>query len=814
MGASARVVVQLPKGSLTPTSSYGYDLYESGWVSFLGGLVTDAPDSRITLTLVDGGIGDANGPANGNITSSGALVTTSLAIATTSLPAWTVNVPGYQQSVTATGGVGPYTFAVASGSLPPGLGLNPTTGAISGEPTSSASSPFSFTIGVHGSDGEFAAQAYLLAINPAVKFATSSLPAAMLKQSGYSQTLAVTGGTGSINYAVTSGALPAGMSLSATTGTITGAPTALGTSTFQVTATDSLGSHDVRSFSITVNPASAYDILIEPNLQNFGSLTLDGTAISTADVTHTLLSVGSHTLSYTGGQLSFRVSTLGLITYDPTLEGVLEGVDTSVLRIYPLGITVDATALSSTSIALQSRNYSNTEPIYLLVLPGAESLLDLSTNDSVAFTVSPAGSIGYDSSLQGILNGSGTSELIAKGTAITIDATALSTPGVQVDGREFNNTAPLSLVVLPGAESLDDLSTGDGVAFTVSAAGTIGYDPSLQGILNGSGTPELIAEGTAITVDATALSTPSVQVDGREFDNTAPLTVVLLPGAESLHDLSTGDGVAFTVSAAGMIDYDPSLQGILNGSETSELIAKGTAITVDATALSTPGLLIDGREFNNTAPLSLVLLPGAESLHDLSTGDGVAFTVSTAATIGYDSSLQGILDGSGTTELIAKGTAITVDATALSTPSVQVDGREFNNTAPLSLVVLPGAESFHDLSTGIGVSFTVSAAGTIGYDPSLQGTLLGAGTSTLIVEGQTITIDARDLNAATIQVDGSTFNATAPITFTCLPGSYTYVDESQQTLVFVVSAGGLVSYDPSLEGLFTGDGTKTLVIHA
>ena len=342
----------------------------------------------------------------------------------------------------------------------------------------------------------------------------------MLKQSGYSQTLAVTGGTGSINYAVTSGALPAGMSLSATTGTITGAPTALGTSTFQVTATDSLGSHDVRSFSITVNPASAYDILIEPNLQNFGSLTLDGTAISTADVTHTLLSVGSHTLSYTGGQLSFRVSTLGLITYDPTLEGVLEGVDTSVLRIYPLGITVDATALSSTSIALQSRNYSNTEPIYLLVLPGAESLLDLSTNDSVAFTVSPAGSIGYDSSLQGILNGSGTSELIAKGTAITIDATALSTPGVQVDGREFNNTAPLSLVVLPGAESLDDLSTGDGVAFTVSAAGTIGYDPSLQGILNGSGTPELIAEGTAITVDATALSTPSVQVDGREFDNT------------------------------------------------------------------------------------------------------------------------------------------------------------------------------------------------------------------------------------------------------------------------------------------------------
>ncbi len=252
----------------------------------------------------------------------------------------------------------------------------------------------------------------------------------------------------------------------------------------------------------------------------------------------------------------------------------------------------------------------------------------------------------------------------------------------------------------------------------------------------------------------------------------------------------------------------------MSGSGTSELIVKGTAITVDATALSTPSVHADGREFNNTAPLDLVVLPGAESLHDLSTGDGVSFTVSTAGTIGFDASLQGILSGSGTSQLVVNGTPITVDATALATPSVLVDGREFNNTAPLHLVVLPGAESLHDLSTGNGVSFTVSATGTIGYDSSLQGTLLGAGSATLIVAGQTITIDARDLGVPTIRIDGLTFNATSRITFDCLPGSFSYVDQSQQTLVFIVTASGAVSYDPSLEGLFTGVGTATLVIHA
>jgi hypothetical protein len=60
------------------------------------------------------------------------------------LPNATVGV-AYNQTLTATGDEGPFTFAVTSGALPAGLTLNPTTGAITGTPTSPATANFTIT---------------------------------------------------------------------------------------------------------------------------------------------------------------------------------------------------------------------------------------------------------------------------------------------------------------------------------------------------------------------------------------------------------------------------------------------------------------------------------------------------------------------------------------------------------------------------------------------------------------------------------------------------------------------------------------------
>ena len=66
------------------------------------------------------------------------------------LPGGTVGA-AYSQTLTATGGASStYTWAISSGSLPPGLTLNPSTGVIGGTPTTATGSPFSF--GVTASD--------------------------------------------------------------------------------------------------------------------------------------------------------------------------------------------------------------------------------------------------------------------------------------------------------------------------------------------------------------------------------------------------------------------------------------------------------------------------------------------------------------------------------------------------------------------------------------------------------------------------------------------------------------------------------------
>ena len=66
-----------------------------------------------------------------------------LTISPASLPMPAAGV-AYNQTIIASGGVGPYTYAVAAGSLPSGLTLNTSTGQITGTPT--AGGAYSFTI--------------------------------------------------------------------------------------------------------------------------------------------------------------------------------------------------------------------------------------------------------------------------------------------------------------------------------------------------------------------------------------------------------------------------------------------------------------------------------------------------------------------------------------------------------------------------------------------------------------------------------------------------------------------------------------------
>lgn len=86
------------------------------------------------------------------------------------LPAGVTATP-YSQSVTASGGTAPYTYAVTNGALPTGLGLNSATGSIAGVPVQPGL--FTFTIGATDAGGCTGAREYTMTI---VAGATSGIP--------------------------------------------------------------------------------------------------------------------------------------------------------------------------------------------------------------------------------------------------------------------------------------------------------------------------------------------------------------------------------------------------------------------------------------------------------------------------------------------------------------------------------------------------------------------------------------------------------------------------------------------------------------
>jgi hypothetical protein len=86
-----------------------------------------------------------------------------------SLPNATVNVP-YSQTITAQGGLPPYTYAITAGTLPAGITLDPTTGTFSGTPTMVGASSFTLT----ATDTEATPQTASLPLILQVVFATTT----------------------------------------------------------------------------------------------------------------------------------------------------------------------------------------------------------------------------------------------------------------------------------------------------------------------------------------------------------------------------------------------------------------------------------------------------------------------------------------------------------------------------------------------------------------------------------------------------------------------------------------------------------------
>lgn len=163
---------------------------------------------------------------------------------------------GWSSSMTAAGGFPGYTYAVISGALPSGVSLNASTGAITGTVTGGATSG-SYVIRATDTVGNTTDTPTINWTVYAQLTRTAQWGGGAIYRAtsiGTVQGITVTGGKASIGYSVASGALPAGVSLNAGTGQLTGTPTTVGAYSFTLRATDALGiTVDTTTISGTVS---------------------------------------------------------------------------------------------------------------------------------------------------------------------------------------------------------------------------------------------------------------------------------------------------------------------------------------------------------------------------------------------------------------------------------------------------------------------------------------------------------------------------------------------------------------------------------
>ena len=131
---------------------------------------------------------------------------------------------------------GAVTYAVTNGTLPAGLSLSTATGVVSGTPTAASTDTVTVTATGATAGSATATITFAFAAAPTVVPSTQTVSGTTGTAVTASTAFTPANFTGSVTYAVTNGTLPAGLSLSSTTGVVSGTPTAASTATVTITA--------------------------------------------------------------------------------------------------------------------------------------------------------------------------------------------------------------------------------------------------------------------------------------------------------------------------------------------------------------------------------------------------------------------------------------------------------------------------------------------------------------------------------------------------------------------------------------------------
>ena len=732
-------------------------------------------------------------------------------------------------TVTPTSSGGPVTSWSVSPSLPAGLSLDSSTGAISGTPTAVTSSA-TYTITASNTGGSTTDDVTIV-VNDIAPSSLAYSPNSFALTKGTAMTTVTPSSSGGtvISYSV-SPSLPNGLSLDTSTGAISGTPTAITSSaTYTITATNTGGS-TTADVTIVVNDVAPSAMTYSPN-----SFTLTkGTAMTTVTPTISGGPVTSWSVSPSlPAGLSLDSST-GAISGTPT--AVTSSATYTVTATNTGGSTTDDVTIVVNDIAPSSLTYS---PNSFTLTKGTAMTTVTPTSSGGAVTswsVSPSlpSGLSIDSSTGAI---SGTPDAITSSATYTITASNTGGSTTADVTIEVNDVAPSALTYSPNTFSLTKGTAMTTVTPTASGGPVTSWSvsPSLPSGLSLdastgaiSGTPSAVTSSATYTITATNTGGSTTADVDIVVNDIAPSSLVYNPDSFTLTKGTAMTTVTPTVSGGTITSWSvsPSLPaGLSLDSSTGAISGTPSSVTSSATytitASNTGGSTTDDVTIvvNDVAPSSLVYSPDSFTLTKGTAMTTVTPTVNggTITSWSVSPSLPSGLSLDSTTGAIS-GTPSAVTSSAIYTITASNTGGSttddvtivVNDVAPSSLTFSPNSFTLTKGTAMTTVTPTASggAITTWSVSPSLPAGLsldssTGAisGTPSAVTSSATYTITASNTGGSTTADVTIEVNDVAPSALTYSPDSFTLTKGTAMTTVTPSASGGAItswSVSPSL----------------